>query len=273
MKKLLSVMIIAIVAITSIEMAQAEKMSLQVAGDSIKVADGKDSVTMKLPASFSQNLEKLMNDTVINIANLNELAERAENLEVEKIFAQQKKDKILGFVLCMAIVAVAVVLMVFSLLLFRYLGKRRQCKMVECAIEANYKLPDGLLGNYSVVNNYMTTATAPTVIREANATKPQAVATKVVGADNGFVDWTSKNARQGIIWILVGVCVVAFFVSGGAEEMVALGMIPVGVGAYKLFIEYMTNKQRVAYSNYVEATKAKQMQAETPATTDANNPQ
>ena len=59
-----------------------------------------------------------------------------------------------------------------------------------------------------------------------------------------------QGFKGSIIWAAVGICLMLFFGSTGAEELVALSAIPLIVGIIKFIGEFFKQRSRIEYERY-----------------------
>ena len=185
---------------------------------------------------------------------------------------------------------VAIVLLV---LFFRYLNRRRKYKVLEKAIENNYPLPDGALGNGQVtrvVYNFPNAPAAPVQGQpveqgipapppfrsyDNNTQQPQPQPQpqpQYVYPYN--INW---GQIKGIPTFAVGVAGIIFFALAGAGPVAAVFLIPLIIGGAKMFSSYMEQKhaiqQAICHQAMQQPHVAQQQPAQQPAQPADNNEQ
>lgn len=158
---------------------------------------------------------------------------------------------------------------IFVVLLFRYLNRRRKYRVIEKAIENNYNLPEGLLDKaperivYNVAQPVAPAQPAIPVQNSKNAqtTPPPATPNTKFNPLNEHINW---HALKGFPLTVVGLCAMLFFLFAGAMPMVALCLIPFILGCSKLFTSYMDQRNAIilARTRYQQQPTQQQEQQE-----------
>lgn len=147
-------------------------------------------------------------------------------------------------------ISTTILSIVFVVLLFRYLNRRRKYRVIEKAIENNYPLPDGLLEKAPtrIVYNVAQPATpvaqgVPIQDAEGGNIPPQSAPSAAnFNPLNEQINW---HALKGFPLTVIGLCAMLFFFIAGAMPMVALCLIPFILGCSRLFTSYMDQRNAI----------------------------
>ena len=163
----------------------------------------------------------------------------------------------------------AIIFIIFLCLVFFYMHRRAKYRMIEKAIENNYELPASVAGLYPR-NLQQPTPPQPIIINQqqpANGQPQQPGANQMppfrqMEANHAYVygrmgsaptlpgQYNIQGFKNGAIWTGIGLCLMLFWATIGAEPMVALSAIPVIIGAIKLFGEFFKQRSRIEYERY-----------------------
>ena len=266
----------AIATLASSINSHAANTSISMKGDSVVITDGNDTVIAPNPKAIVESIKSSLNDTVIsNVAAVaddgeNENAGNADNYERQRYYNyRQSISTQQTEVVITCVVFGAIIFIIFLCLVFFYMHRRAKYRMIEKAIENNYELPASVAGLYPR-NLQQPTPPQPIIINQqqpgngqpqqpgANQMPPfrQMEANHAYGygrmgsAPTLPGQYNIQGFKNGAIWTGIGLCLMLFWATIGAEPMVALSAIPVIIGAIKLFGEFFKQRNRIEYERY-----------------------
>ncbi|MBO6250197.1 MAG: hypothetical protein J6N71_02485 [Muribaculaceae bacterium] len=230
--------------------------------DTMMVTDGSDTLRIigKNMGKLGERISQALDDTVINRASIDSaVASNVDSwpndniMELNRIWSRVANQAISAFWIALGVI-------IFICLLFGYLRRRRKYRVIEKAIENNYPLPEGILGNKpSSQTIYVQPAPAPAPrpvapppaqawTRPANGPQAAGTASGNTQAQPSAVPNASIPAGMPVNWralwpafkwIVAGLSGMLFFaLAGGAWPMVGLCTIPLLIGLGKAFILY-----------------------------------
>ncbi len=278
--KQLFLTLILMLAVTTIP-ASAERASITTKGDTtVIVADGDTTVIESriagaLEKVISGKIMEHLDDTVldnsgsvtVNLDDDSTVDEDTTWIETNRIWSQRLTDIV-------AITSVFLVAIVVLVLTFRYLNRRRKYKVIEKAIENNYPLPDGIFGKSTTRVVY--TQPTPTMGTPVQGTPVPPPFTQGIKADaqpqqqqaqpqqsqpfSYYADRINWREIQGFNLTAVSLGALLFFLIAGAGPVAALCIIPLFIGASKMFTSYMDQRNAVNAARYYQQPQAPQQQ-------------
>lgn len=276
MKKVFLSFAVAIFVLTSFS-ASAEKVGVKLKGDTAQVVSGHDtlSVSSNVLKSIAARIDERLNDTllsggelVINDGDLDygdgsQITDREFELEKERLVNRRlEQANVKTMVISVTtVILIGVVSIVLLSLLAYYMHRRAKYRIIEKAIENNYKLPDGVFGDKVVVRQ-QPIYVPETPMSQNNAKQKQTNET-AFNQQQAFVSSAGENsldsimrlikwngtARSGAKFILVGICLIIFFLSVGAEPLAGISCIFLLLGGWKLFSAYYDSRMVNKYYN------------------------
>ncbi len=264
MKRFWIILTVLALAMPSIQAAHPQIVAH---GDTTIIIDGNDTVSFTGIADLQKYIAGVLDDTVLQVKEGSDSVTAdvdSEDLEIIKAATDKDLHKLWSVTaeeITMATLF-TIAAIVFIMLMFRYLHRRRKYKMVEKAIENNYTLPDGVFGTTSRTTQTIIMPPVPegpqpvvgTPINGApgNAARAQATAQKMPMSRS--INWMAL--RGGFIWAAIGVALMLAFLTAGAPFMVALCAIPTLIGAGKMFVAYQEQRDAVDAWNQRQAWEA-----------------
>ena len=253
--------------------ASAQDVTINASGDSIIIQKNGETIVVPNAKAIVEAVKSSLNDTVIsNVAAESEDSDFSSDADNERqryynyrqsISTQQTE------VLIVLVVFGSIVLIILLCLVFFYMHRRAKYRMIEKAIENNYELPASVAGLYPR-NLQQPTPPQPIIINQqqpgngqpqqpGNSPMPpfrqmEAAQTYDYSKIGSGILMPGQYNIQGfkgsIIWAAVGICLMLFFGSTGAEELVALSAIPLIVGIIKFIGEFFKQRSRIEYERY-----------------------
>ena len=263
----------AIATLASSITASAQDVTISASGDSIIIQENGKTIVAPNAKAIVEAVKSSLNDTVIsNVAADSEDSDFSSDVDNEReryynyrrsISTQQTE------VLIVMVVFGSIIFIIFLCLVFFYMHRRAKYRMIEKAIENNYELPASVAGLYPR-NLQQPTPPQPIIINQqqpgngqpqqpgANQMPPfrqmEAAQTYDYSKIGSGILMPGQYNIQGfkgsIIWAAVGICLMLFFGSTGAEELVALSAIPLIVGIIKFIGEFFKQRSRIEYERY-----------------------
>ncbi len=274
MKKVFLSLAVAIFALASFS-ASAEKVGVKLRGDTAQVVSGHDtlSVSSNVLKSIAARIDERLNDTLLSGGELvindgdiddgdgSEMTDKEFALEQERLLnrrMEQANVKMMVISVTTVIMAGVVAIVLLSLLAY-YMHRRTKYRIIEKAIENNYKLPDGVFGDRVIVRQqpvYVpeTPVSQNNAKQQPNTAFNQQQAFASSAGENGLdsimrlIKW-NVTARSGAKFILVGICLIIFFLSVGAEPLAGISCIFLLLGGWKLFSAYYDSRMVNKYYN------------------------
>lgn len=274
MKKLFLTLILAASMIAAVP-AIAAKSAITQNGDTTIIVDGNgDSavITSKVAGLVeklvsSEMLEHL-DDTIVD--NSHEYEYDGDNQENEKEFLEINRTWSSAVSQMTGSFCVAVVFLVFIVLFFRYLNRRRKYKVMEKAIENNYQLPEGIFGGNTTKVVYNTPQyQAPSMGAQAQGIQAQGapvpppfrsydtdgvqaqgqqpVAGQPAAPVYNHINWQSLQGTK-LVAVGLGGCIFGLITS--ATPLVGIFCIPLFIGAFKMFTSYMDQRNAILAAQY-----------------------
>ena len=273
MKKIFILALMAIATLASSITASAQDVTINASGDSIIIQKNGETIVVPNAKAIVEAVKSSLNDTVIsNVAAESEDSDFSSDADNERqryynyrqsISTQQTE------VLIVLVVFGSIVLIILLCLVFFYMHRRAKYRMIEKAIENNYELPASVAGLYPR-NLQQPTPPQPIIINQqqpgngqpqqpGNSPMPpfrqmEAAQTYDYSKIGSGILMPGQYNIQGfkgsIIWAAVGICLMLFFGSTGAEELVALSAIPLIVGIIKFIGEFFKQRSRIEYERY-----------------------
>lgn len=273
MKKIFILALMAIATLASSITASAQDVTISASGDSIIIQENGKTIVAPNAKAIVEAVKSSLNDTVIsNVAADSEDSDFSSDADNERqryynyrqsISTQQTE------VLIVLVVFGSIVLIILLCLVFFYMHRRAKYRMIEKAIENNYELPASVAGLYPR-NLQQPTPPQPIIINQqqpgngqpqqpGNSPMPpfrqmEAAQTYDYSKIGSGILMPGQYNIQGfkgsIIWAAVGICLMLFFGSTGAEELVALSAIPLIVGIIKFIGEFFKQRSRIEYERY-----------------------
>ena len=263
----------AIATLASSITASAQDVTISASGDSIIIQENGKTIVAPNAKAIVEAVKSSLNDTVIsNVAADSEDSDFSSDVDNEReryynyrqsISTQQTE------VVITCVVFGAIIFIIFLCLVFFYMHRRAKYRMIEKAIENNYELPASVAGLYPR-NLQQPPPPQPIIINQqqpgngqpqqpgANQMPPfrqmEAAQTYDYSKIGSGILMPGQYNIQGfkgsIIWAAVGICLMLFFGSTGAEELVALSAIPLIVGIVKFIDEFFKQRSRIEYERY-----------------------
>lgn len=271
MKKIFVLALVAIATLASSINSHAANTSISMKGDSVVITDGTDTVIAPNPKAIVEAIKSSLNDTVIsNVAAVaddgeNGNAGNADNYERQRYYDyRQRVNTQQTELVITCVVFGSIIFIVFLCLVFFYMHRRAKYRMIEKAIENDYELPTSVAGMYPR-NMQQPAAPQPIIVNQpqhqqpgANPVPPfrqmEASQAYSYGRMGGIPtlpgQYNVQGFKNGAIWAGIGLCLMLFWATVGAEPMVALSAIPVIIGAIKLFGEFFKQRNRIEYERY-----------------------
>lgn len=271
MKKIFVLALVAIATLASSINSHAANTSISMKGDSVVIIDGNDTVIAPNPKAIVEAIKSSLNDTVIsNVAAVaddgeNENAGNADNYERQRYYDyRQRVNTQQTELVITCVVFGSIIFIVFLCLVFFYMHRRARYRMIEKAIENDYELPTSVAGMYPR-NMQQPAAPQPIIVNQPQPQQPgtnqmppfrrmeasQAYSYGRMGGTPTLPgQYNVQGFKNGAIWAAVGLCLMLFWATVGAEPMVALSAIPVIIGAIKLLGEFFKQRSRIEYERY-----------------------
>lgn len=264
--------------------SEASQSSVNINGDTMVVVDDGDTAIVRGLGMtiIKTKIKNALNDTLFNSEDYGADADdsmvmgiREEHLnnetmmELSETWRKTARECLNSFFGWLAFV-------IFLCLLFGYLRRRSQNRLIERAIENNYPLPDGAFGHRTNRTVYVPqpqpvyppvfqvpaapaateSQTPPPLNGAAQPQSPQGTQSPAVG----FFAQTDINWRAlypAYKWIAVGVAAIIFFLAVDAPAPAGLSLVLVFIGLGKGFIAYQEQRSLAQYYR----THPEQMQA------------
>lgn len=290
MKKVILSIVVAILALINFS-ADAEKVGVKLRGDTAQIVTGHDtiSISSSLLKNIVSRIDARLNDTLISdgeividradednvdadIASAREFALEKERLLNRRVL-HDDSQRTIGFVV--SVIVGAIVLIILMALVAYYMHRRAKYRIIEKAIENNYKLPDEMFDHRVIVQQQRPVCVpdAPTTTEQGAPEMRQFSQPPVLMSGNGrsavddfftMIRW-NPTARTGLKLIIVGLCLIIFFMSTSIEQLAGVSCIFLLLGAWKLICEYYNNRA-MQKQNYNDAPKQPQtpQQPQTP---------
>ena len=271
MKKIFVLALVAIATLASSINSHAANTSISMKGDSVVITDGNDTVIAPNPKAIVEAIKSSLNDTVIsNVAAVaddgeNDNAGNADNYERQHYYDyRQRVNTQRTELVITCVVFGSIIFIVFLCLVFFYMHRRAKYRMIEKAIENDYELPTSVAGMYPR-NMQQPAAPQPIIVNQPQPQQPgtnqmppfrrmeasQAYGYGRMGGTPTLPgQYNVQGFKNGAIWAGIGLCLMLFWATVGAEPMVALSAIPVIIGAIKLFGEFFKQRNRIEYERY-----------------------
>ena len=253
--------------------ASAQDVTISASGDSIIIQENGKTIVAPNAKAIVEAVKSSLNDTVIsNVAADSEDSDFSSDVDNERERYYNYRQSISTRQTEVAITCVvfgSIIFIIFLCLVFFYMHRRAKYRMIEKAIENNYELPASVAGLYPR-NLQQPTPPQPIIINQqqpgngqpqqpgANQMPPfrQMEANHAYGygrmgsAPTLPGQYNIQGFKNGAIWTGIGLCLMLFWATIGAEPMVALSAIPVIIGAIKLFGEFFKQRSRIEYERY-----------------------
>lgn len=271
MKKIFVLALVAIATLASSINSHAANTSISMKGDSVVITDGNDTVIAPNPKAIVEAIKSSLNDTVIsNVAAVaddgeNDNAGNADNYERQRYYDyRQRVNTQQTELVITCVVFGSIIFIVFLCLVFFYMHRRAKYRMIEKAIENDYELPTSVAGMYPR-NMQQPAAPQPIIVNQPQHQQPGANPVppfrqmeasqaygygRMSGTPTLPGQYNVQGFKNGAIWAGIGLCLMLFWATVGAEPMVALSAIPVIIGAIKLFGEFFKQRNRIEYERY-----------------------
>lgn len=251
MKRTFLFLIAAIFALSAVSAPKVSSVAPQVvtSGDSLLViADGDTLATLS-----SNGIKAALGDTVWDAVSALTVEETSDEYDLAQLQNEQQMAELTAMTVSnvVTVISVCLVVIVFLVLLFFYLRRRAKYRVIQRAIDANYQLPQGIFGGTTYVNNYPQQAPQPSPqSAETGSTPPPLPGEQPAGnpmshfatTGNGKIDWNQMRGSFTLIASCFGVML--FFLILGVREMAAIMLIPILIGAARVFISYQSQRQR-----------------------------
>lgn len=256
MKRTIFLLIAAIFALSAVSAPKIASAAPQVvtSGDSLFViADGDTMAVLS-----SSGIKAALGDTVWDAVSALTIEETSDEYDLARLENEKQMDELIAMTVAnvVTVISVSLVVIVFIVLLFFYLRRRAKYRVIQRAIDANYQLPQGIFGGNTYVNNYPQPASQPAASQpapqsaEAGSTPPPLPGEQpadnpmshLAATGNGKIDWNQMRGSFTLIASCFGVML--FFLILGVREMAAIMLIPILIGAARVFISYQSQRQR-----------------------------
>ncbi|MGN0213274.1 MAG: hypothetical protein ACI4AH_00510 [Muribaculaceae bacterium] len=268
MKKIFILALIAIATLASSINTSAARTSISMKGDSVMIVDGNDTLIAPNVKAVINNVKSALSDTVIaNIPgdgnyNGNENSSRTDSNKYRYLANREQRNIQQTEMLITLIVFGSIVFIIFLCLTFFYLHRRAKYRMIEKAIENNYELPSSVAGMYP--SNFQQPASPqPIIINQPQQPEANQAPYQQMNVPQGFAygrpignahtlpgQYNIQGFKSGAIWAGVGICLMLFWGTCGADPLVALSAIPLIIGAIKLVGEFFKQRSRIEYERY-----------------------
>lgn len=263
----------AIATLASSITASAQDVTINASGDSIIIQKNGETIVVPNAKAIVEAVKSSLNDTVIsNVAAESGDSDFSSDVDNERERYYNYRQSISTKQTEVAITCVvfgSIIFIIFLCLVFFYMHRRAKYRMIEKAIENNYELPASVAGLYPR-NLQQPTPPQPIIINQqqpANGQPQQPGANQMPPFRQMEANQTYDYSKIGsgilmpgqyniqgfkgsIIWAAVGICLMLFFGSTGAEELVALSAIPLIVGIIKFIGEFFKQRSRIEYERY-----------------------
>lgn len=293
MKREFLSIIVAVFALASFS-ARAEKVGIKLKGDTAQIVAGHDtvSVSSNVLKSIASRIDSRLNDTLLSngevvisdddlgAADSDEMSANELELEKERLLYEKSRLSSIRRTITVVggLIQVGVVLIVMMSLITYYMHRRAKYRVIEKAIENNYKLPDGIFGDRVIVQQktvYMPDAQAQNPQNQnaqqadAQPQMPVQQPQQYAGGNYGLtmdsfmalLKW-NRSARVGLRLIIIGLCAMIFFISVGAGEMAGACCIFLLLGAWRLVVAYYDNRNTKCYTMGSEPQQSQPSQAQ-----------
>lgn len=261
MKKIFVLALVAIATLASSINSHAANTSISMKGDSVVIIDGTDTVIAPNVSALINGVKESFGDTVIsNVAE--EVAGNADNYERQRYYDyRQRVNTQQTELVITCVVFGSIIFIVFLCLVFFYMHRRARYRMIEKAIENDYELPASVAGMYPR-NMQQPAAPQPIIVNQPQPGANQMPPFRRMEASQAYSygrmggtptlpgQYNVQGFKNGAIWAGIGLCLMLFWATVGAEPMVALSAIPVIIGAIKLFGEFFKQRNRIEYERY-----------------------
>ena len=265
MKKIFVLALVAIATLASSINSHAANTSISMKGDSVVIIDGTDTVIAPNPKAIVEAIKSSLNDTVIsNVAAVADDGENdnADNYERQRYYDyRQRVNTQQTELVITCVVFGSIIFIVFLCLVFFYMHRRAKYRMIEKAIENDYELPTSVAGMYPR-NMQQPAAPQPIIVNQPQPGANQMPPFRRMEASQAYSygrmggtptlpgQYNVQGFKNGAIWAGIGLCLMLFWATVGAEPMVVLSAIPVIIGAIKLFGEFFKQRNRIEYERY-----------------------
>ena len=265
MKKIFVLALVAIATLASSINSHAANTSISMKGDSVVIIDGTDTVIAPNPKAIVEAIKSSLNDTVIsNVAAVADDGENdnADNYERQRYYDyRQRVNTQQTELVITCVVFGSIIFIVFLCLVFFYMHRRARYRMIEKAIENDYELPTSVAGMYPR-NMQQPAAPQPIIVNQPQPGANQMPPFRRMEASQAYSygrmggtptlpgQYNVQGFKNGAIWAGIGLCLMLFWATVGAEPMVVLSAIPVIIGAIKLFGEFFKQRNRIEYERY-----------------------
>ena len=273
MKKIFILALMAIATLASSITASAQDVTISASGDSIIIQENGKTIVAPNAKAIVEAVKSSLNDTVIsNVAADSEDSDFSSDVDNERERYYNYRQSISTKQTEVAITCVvfgSIIFIIFLCLVFFYMHRRAKYRMIEKAIENNYELPASVAGLYPR-NLQQPTPPQPIIINQqqpgngqpqqpgANQMPPfrqmeaaQTYEFSKIGSGTIMPgQYNIQGFKGSIIWAAVGICLMIFFVSAEAEELVSLSAIPLIVGIIKFIGEFFKQRSRIEYERY-----------------------
>lgn len=251
--------VLALVAAAILATGAAHAGRVQFKGDTMIVVEGGDTTSIT-GAQAKQRLAKILDDTVVgkvgdtgmvpdsddpddvvklDRADYNSLRWRAD--QYDNLRDRQDLVAVISVVSILSLLTLIIAVTWFVVI---YKNRRNRYKMIEKAIENNYKLPDSEVDYVMAPQNF--------------AVPAQPVAPHGRGSSfaanfaPGALNW--NLFYRSFLMIIVGFALVMFFALADAEQMAALSSIVMFAGLGKAFIIYQNQRNAMMQSQKQHAS-------------------
>lgn len=226
--------------------------------------------------------------------------------EAEVRADRSRRDGFIFTMIITGIIAGAILLIIIAALIVFYLNRRNKYRMMERAIENGYELPPSITGNAPAGNpappipnqpyqqNPYYGAQQPPMGFSQQPPMGAAPQQPLFGQQQppfygqpqqqppttpppfsqeqpyAPIQWNIDGFKNGIIWSTIGLCLMFFFIAVDGEEMAIICMPVLIIGIYKLFSEYVRQRNSIAYERW-QAQRPTSQQGQQHATHEDNN--
>lgn len=268
-------LVVAIFVLTSFS-ASAERTSIRLKGDTAQVVSGHDtlSVSSSTLKSIAERIDSRLNDTLLSGGEIilddsdrgevSQMTDKEFELEKERLLNRRmEQDHMETMVISVVTsIVVGVVTIVLLSLLAYYMHRRAKYRVIEKAIENNYKLPDGAFGERVIVRQQPINVPDAAVNQDDTKSRPDVPTSD---PQQTFVASTGRNvldnimrlikwngtARSGMKLILVGISLIIIFLSIDAETLAGVSCIFLLLGGWKLFSAYYDTRIMNIYYDHI----------------------
>lgn len=257
-------------------------------GDSAVITSKVAGLVEKL---VSSNMLEHLDDTIVDNSHEYDYEYDGDSQENEKEFLEINRTWSSAVSQMTGSFCVAVVFLVFIVLFFRYLNRRRKYKVMEKAIENNYQLPEGIFGGNTTKVVYTTPqyqagamgaqaqqpvqgAPVPPPFRSYDTTGAQAQGQQPAAGQPAVpvynhINWQSLQGTK-LVAVGLGGCVFGLITS--ATPLVGIFCIPLFIGAFKMFTSYMDQRNAILAAQYYSQNQQQTEQAQPQQAAPEHNP-